>query len=310
MTCVAGYCTASRACVGERSDAQTGETSDGTSDLVSDAALDGASDLVSDDAFDGPSDLVGDVPVVSFVPTDLDSLVLWLDPADIRTVPFQWRDRSSAHNNAVPGAAPFDLEAPWPGLPPALRFASSDQYLVLPSGMSDFTAGLSLFVVAEPNVRLSENMSSAMRFIDFAATAGSQNDSIIFCRYEVDGSALLYQVYVGSDPKQKKSAPEAVGNFSRQLFEVVATGGDAGTASTMRYFKNGSGLATGPAQVPRVLTRTSNLIGRSNFRDDGGADPDPTYRGLLGEIILYNRALSDDERRSVEAYLLTRWRLP
>ena len=238
-------------------------------------------------------------------------LVLWLDPEDgvTTTSGFAWQDRSNQHNNArAPAGAEPMLEQPSTDLPRAVWFSGIGQYLKLPSGMSDFTGGLSLFVVAEPWARLSVEETDAARFIDFAAAETSQNDSILFCRYDAEASSLLYQVYVGANAVAPERAADAVANYSRQLFEVVAGGGKPADATTTRYFKNGGALSTGKAQVPYVLNRTSNLIGRSNFRipPDAGIHPDPHYRGFLAEIILYNRALSDDERRAVEAYLLTR----
>jgi hypothetical protein len=289
MSCVAGTCTLSRTCDAGPSDTQTVETSD------------------------APADQETDSSVASLLPSALDGLVLWLDSADTvtSTSGFVWPDRSSLHNDAIaPSGAEPTLEEPWAGLPHAVRFSGIGQYLVLPSGMSDFTRGLSVFVVAEPWARAFVNDTDAARFIDFAATARQENDSILFCRYGSEGSELLYQVYIGDKVKSHVPARDAIGNYTRHLFEVVAPGGLPQEDIVTRYFKDGASLSPGESQVPLVVDRTSNLIGRSNYPRMSGQNPDPDYRGFLAEIVLYNRALSDDERRAVEAYLLARWRLP
>ena len=42
-----------------------------------------------------------------------------------------------------------------------------------------------------------------------------------------------------------------------------------------------------------------------------GTTPDNTYfQGGLGEVIVYNTALSDADRQSIEAYLQSRWQTP
>ena len=247
----------------------------------------------------------------------LAGLVLWLDPANgVTTSPtFVWPDRSAARNDAV--ALPANSPTVRPAtadLPPRIELSGLDQFLSLPPGMEDFTQGLTLFVVAEPKPPLPATASDAARFIDFATSYGLLDDAILLAR--IGGSAahnLLYQAYMASRYPPSYPALSVVADDSLQLLEVAAMGGNAGTLVPFRYFKNGIEVGSGgTSYVPRVVTRGSVLIGRSNYLDSftpPGQVTNADYHGMLGDIVLYNRLLSDDERRAVEGYLLDRWHL-
>jgi hypothetical protein len=67
----------------------------------------------------------------------------------------------------------------------------------------------------------------------------------------------------------------------------------------MRF--NGGGTTTAMFDLPRLVTRRSNLVGRSQYADCGSA------RGGMAEMLIYRRALDDTERDRVEAQLQSRW---
>jgi hypothetical protein len=54
-------------------------------------------------------------------------------------------------------------------------------------------------------------------------------------------------------------------------------------------------------ELPKLATRTANVIGRSLYVNCG------SLHGALAEVLVYQRALDDTERARVETELQTRW---
>jgi len=252
-------------------------------------------------------------------PSAADGLVLWLDPASgVTTGPssFAWRDRSGMGNDAIapPGAGLPQLVQAWPDTPPAVQLSGDNQCLRLPQGMSDFTLGMSAFIVVEPQAPLAASRDGAVdgtRFFDFASPPGApwdEND-ILIQRDGIQGNELAYITCDSGSCYGAGQATDIVHSYERQLLEVQAPGGAPGANNIFLLFKNGVTAGYGYGKVPPIVTRESVLIGRSNLLTNGQPDP-PDLRGYLGEIVLYNRLLREDERRGVERYLLDRWKLP
>ena len=166
----------------------------------------------------------------ALLPSAADGLVLWLDAESGVTsadASFEWRDRSGMHNDAV---APFGSGVPrlvqaWPDLPAAVALSGDNQFLMLPPGMRDFTAGLSAFVVVETQPPIVASEYSTTRFIDFANQPG-EKDGVVIERAGIEGSALEY-VTCNEDGAcyHPGVAADAVHSYTRQLLEVHATGG-------------------------------------------------------------------------------------
>jgi hypothetical protein len=73
-------------------------------------------------------------------------------------------------------------------------------------------------------------------------------------------------------------------------------------ASGKQYYQNGTSLATS-ADVASLLDYQGSAIGRMV---DGSSY---YYQGYIGEIIIFNRALSAEKRGDVESYLSDKWRI-
>jgi hypothetical protein len=327
---VQGYCTGGKVCTIAGSDGSVDDSREGPGEvgeerpdadaMPSDAAdaadaFDASDDGDAADAADGPDDgpvsdaVDGGGGQPPFSPSGVPGLILWLDPArDMTVAPtFRWADQSGAGNDATATAAMIPtVRQAAAGLPPMLDFSGDNQYLSLPAGMRDFTGGVSFFIVAAPSAPVVTTDVNAMRFLDFSTSYGVEYEAILFARFGIDGSQLLYQVYTLQYAPPAYTAPDVVGEYSRQLFEVVEQGGTPATMVSFRYFKNGTDVGGGMTNVPAVVDRASALIGRSNLHDLYG---DPDYRGLMGEMLLYDRALTDDERQAVESWLLDRWQI-
>ncbi|HEV3026383.1 MAG TPA: hypothetical protein VG457_02365, partial [Planctomycetota bacterium] len=65
-------------------------------------------------------------------------------------------------------------------------------------------------------------------------------------------------------------------------------------SGSVSVYKRGVAVATGKLSLPGKMVRNRNRVGTG-------------LKGRLAEILLYNRSLSDLERRGVEAYLKDRY---
>jgi hypothetical protein len=274
-----------------------------------DASADSAptADASSDSTTIDASDAATDASDAATLPTGpAQSLVLWLR-ADKGVTESSggvsaWADQSGNSANATQaeaGAQPtYTTDA---GLP-TVTFNGSSSYLSLPAGFSDFTAGLSTFVVARLQTVTTNHAS---RFLDLAPTYGSLTDSILLVRWNAAGDALFYQAYQGSTPGAAVIANNAITSGTMQLYEFIVGGGDAGGTAPVTLYTNGSQVATGSANVPSVVTRSSNFVGLSNL----GGVQDTYLGGDIAEVVAYKTELSAGDRAQVESYLMTKWGL-
>jgi len=227
---------------------------------------------------DGAGDETGQPPVA-------DGLLLWLR-ADVGVTESNgavsnWADQSGNHLDA---RQPDETQQPtWAAVGlsgrPAVMF-NADDVLSLPSGFADFSRGISLFAVTsiadvEPCVGL-VHLSN-----------GPEIDDIELGRYEGRGAyEVLEGVLSGADFPLGRP----------QLISVVH---DGERNASMRF--NGGGPASTMFDLPRMVTRRSNLVGRSQYANCG------SVHGGLAEMLIYRRALDDAERARVEAQLQNRW---
>ena len=264
------------------------------------------------DASDGRStDARVDAPPdgsASGLPTDLDGLVLWLDPSlAVASPSFVWYDRgpSQTYAAAPPGHDPFILP-PAARIPPLVQFAGGGQYLALPPGFEDFSQGLTAFVVARAHAPVIPDNYNALRFFDFATAAGGEVGGILFSRFGTSAEQLLYQVF----DLDTMSSPGLVPGYyadgvvvdDLDVYEVAAAGGTPDQFVDFSYYRNGLLLGNGQALVPNIVERDSNFIAHSN-------NYGPDYIGSMGDIIIFNRQLLDAERKEIELFLMNRWAL-
>jgi hypothetical protein len=194
-----------------------------------------------------------------------------------------WQDQSG---NGLHATAPSVAARPTlvPGLRPALRFDGAGDHLTFPPGFADFRAGLSVFVVG----RLGAGQTQA-RLVEFGT--GNNCDYIALSRWTAP-TTLSFWAYANTVTRGKIHAANAVAPGELQTLSAVMLPGGRSTV-----YRGGQPVDAGPTSQPAVLPRTSNFIGKTII---GG---EPTLRGELSEILIYNRALADAERAYVEAYL-------
>lgn len=224
------------------------------------------------------------------------SMVLWLksDNFEGATPPSPiplWPDVSGANNDATQstgGSQPTLVTNAINGLA-AVNFSGSNQWLQLPTGMSDFSQGMTVFMITKPTAN---PVTANARFFDFGAGATSNN--IIFS--QPANTSSQFWVYNGSTASSL-TASSSVTNNQYQLLEANHTGREA-----VAIFNNTAQKGIGNLSNINNVSRTGNFIAKANAGS-------PYFQGLIAEMIVYNRSLSIDERRNVEGYLISRYAL-
>ncbi|MDG4553136.1 MAG: hypothetical protein P9E24_02645, partial [Candidatus Competibacter sp.] len=207
-----------------------------------------------------------------------------------------WRDASGQGRDAVTasGRAPTLVTGALGG-DAVLRFDGIDDYLGLPAGFSDFTNGLTLFVVARP-----AGVQAGAKLVLLGNGAGQANVAL---GRNGGGAGLQYFTTSGGGDYGWFGTGAALANNDAALYTVVQGGGTANATVTATVSKNGVAVGSGSVYVPPVATRATNYLGRSYWAGDG------YFQGDLAEIILYNRALSAAEQSAVRAYLTEKYGL-
>jgi len=178
---------------------------------------------------------------------------------------------------------------------PALRFDGERSYLSLPAGFNNFTDGLTAFVVARP-------AGSRARGALLLLAAGKQGE---------DSAANRICIHPDHHGRRDR-LHYTVKAGKRMVGSVVLRGGMLADrpqslavlhrpSGEVALFRNGIEAAGGSAGLPTNVLRTHNLIGR---------DRDRHFAGDVYEILLYNRALSENERLGVESYLFEKYFAP
>lgn len=202
-----------------------------------------------------------------------------------------WDDQTSNHADATQStstAKPLFVAAQLNGLP-ILRFDGNSDFLNLPNGFADFTAGLTAFIVAKPT-----SNASGARFFEFS-TSSSGNNRIIIARNS-STNTLAYRTNSGGSPNFADALPVNEAHF----WTLRHAAGAAGASTTAEVWKSGDSLGTGNAPIPPNITRTLNRIAVAS----NGSNK---FKGDLAEFILFPRALSTTERQDVENYLQSKW---
>jgi len=244
-------------------------------------------------------------------PDDISNLVVWLDAAQgVREGrDFRWEDRSGAGNhatNVVTLYPTLGADAARGNLP-YVHFGGLGEHLSLPSGFADFRRGLSLFLVVRLDVSPGTDRNAP--FIDLSPAAGSVVDSIVFSRSGDGDDGLAFLPRKGSVFFPATPINSTVETGVWTLLSLVASGGEPGMVAGYSIYQGGTAVASdAPCYVPKVIERTSNYIGRSNRFIPGGP-ADAYFHGDLATLILFDRALPEEERRAVEMYLVGKWKL-
>lgn len=159
----------------------------------------------------------------------------------------------------------------------ALSFDGTNDYVQLPADFDDFSPGITISVWARPAAA-----TSWARFVDLGN--GDNNDNIYLSRNGTTAN-LTYSHYRGTTSAGAVTAENALNLNEWQMYAAVMD-----QTGNVTLYRNGVPVQTGTiAQMPNILTRSSNFIGKSNWADDA------LYNGLLDDIQIWNYPLTADQ---------------
>jgi hypothetical protein len=173
---------------------------------------------------------------------------------------------------------------------PAATFTpgSNGQFLSVPSAVSNFSSGLTAFVVARPST-----LASGAQL--FSLGSGSLSSSVGLS--ENSSFQPTFSVYNSGGTATTLTGTSAFPTNQFQLYEII----QSGTTATM--YVNGSQIAQNTAMntLP-TSSSTSSFIGKSTA---GGS----YFTGQIAEVILYSTALTLPQKSYVESYLIQKYQL-
>jgi hypothetical protein len=218
-------------------------------------------------------------------------LRLWLDAASLTsTGPLAtWPNR--AENGESDATQPELAQRPVLATVDARPGVTFDgtQWMTFAEGFENFSAGLTLFVVA--------------RFDDpgfckeiLQVSNGVEIDDISFQTHMVVNApgALLFEV---EDPILF-TGPGIIGGPNPALATVIVTPPDS-TAILVDTIA--AATKTDPLLVPETVARTQNFLGSGLYLN---CDP---FKGVMHELLFYDRGLTPADVALVNAYLQQKW---
>jgi len=230
----------------------------------------------------------GGAVVVEPPPVPVDGLELWFSADQGVTqsagVVSTWKDLSGKHRDALQTGVNVrpKLVADALAGKSAIVFDGSDDYLKLPALDIDFTSGLSIFVVAQqPSVSTCEGY--------FEASNDAEIDDLHFGFWQ---GSLLFEV---NDNWVNDTNYPALLN-APQVAVVIQ---DAQAFAHVR--SNSNDVGSGHVNLPPQVSRAQAFLGKSLYIDC------TTFKGAIGEVLVYSRPVSDAELLQIEGYLQSKW---
>src|SRR5688572_7662780 len=187
-----------------------------------------------------------------------------------------------------------------------LKFDGKDDFLSV-AGPPEATAALTIFVIAAPR-------TNAGAFSAFLGTArAGQNDYTSGLNFDFGPQptkelSVLNVESAGATgfrdlltPGFFNATERPFGDF--HVFTVRTRVGKVGTETFLDGFKGGE-----RERADSTIALDNFVIGARVFSNDGSQPPyaQGFFDGAIAEVLVYNRALSDEERRAVEQALMAK----
>ena len=258
-------------------------------------------------------ELDGDLSV-SYVktPRQLSGCILWLDASDSSTLATEgagyvryWSDKSTSGVVATGGGLtlanePLLTSNALNGLS-SIYFDGND-YFEIPNNAALQTQNEKTIFVVYKYTKVSNNNYGVL----IQRGSGDSNEEI---RLAVINSAdwIYFDIGAGGGPYIQPTGQTAnIRDYAANI--VTATATRSGGSSTLKLYSNGKdmgGSTIGPTLTPSVGSFVTS-IGK---QIDAGANYN-FFTGFISEVIVYNRCLSDTERKQIEQYLGAKWAIP
>jgi hypothetical protein len=244
-----------------------------------------------------------------FNPLDIDGLQVWMDAADSTTITgsspvTQWNDKSGNGYNFTASAGPAVASASQNGLNTLTFTAASSQFLSN-TATTNFMEFYSLSVFAA--FKYSDTTSGG--YIFAKSLYGSANGRILLGRDAGTPATLNAGIVTTANAYSTYSDVYTANTW--RIYGFVADR----SAGTVKAYQNGSNNASASFTVDTSTNLTTTFpmaIGAYNNSSGTLASPqaDLYLNGSLGELLVYNSALSFQQRQQVEGYLSQKWNIP
>ncbi len=220
-----------------------------------------------------------------------------------------WQDQSGHKNHATQSMASRAPKrvTPVAGRLPWLEFDGVDDELDLPAGFASFDAGLSLFAAVQETV-----VSSCPAVIQLSNAPDVDDIDLDFDSVRTNQGGIAPQVVVGPGTSASDTGRTIHFEAGSQFLSAPGDSFQPGALVTLSVVQAPSGtvelhldgvyVARGQVALPKSIQRMNNFIGRSLYNGC------KAFHGRIGEIMLYDRAVSEGERMGIEQYLIKRWK--
>ena len=248
------------------------------------------------------------VTPTAFTPSSISGLQLWLDASASETLfdgttggspvaadgaVARWEDRSGNarhYTQATAGNRPARRLAAQGGRD-AIGFDGSNDSLLRSSSLFSNITALSWFVVAK-----NADTTNGTKMLLSERVAGNDGGFRI--------AALPSQIYYSRNSSSSSEAVVVIENVRWPSSAVVLSMVTSASSGVAR--RNGVSAGTDSRTLASVAYQSQSVIG-TNLQDDGGLTSAFHWNGLICEIIVYNSAISDNNRAACESYLINKW---
>lgn len=202
----------------------------------------------------------------------------------------QWNDLSGAApaNNATQatGSKQATLVSPAINGYPSASFNGSSRNYVLANQLTDLTAGFSIFAVLKP-------VGTATKTLFATSNAGPSN----LVSLETVNTQVRLNAYNATTASNVITPASSITVGKFQLVDAVHNGAASASISV-----NGESKISGTVQNLVNTARAQNILGANNTIT--------TYwNGELAEMLCYSRAVTETERKNIQAFLSNRYQL-
>ena len=257
--------------------------------------------------------LDGDLSV-SFVktPKQLSGCILWLDAADASTLTTEgagyvryWSDKSNSGVVATGGGLtlanePLLISNSLNNLP-SIYFDGAD-YFEIPNNAALQTQNEKTIFVVYKYTKVSNTNYGVL----IQRGSGDANEEV---RLVVVNSAdwIYFDIGAGAGPYIQPTGQTAnIRDYAANIITATAT--RSAGSSTLKLYSNGKDM--GGSTLSPTLTPSVGSFVTSIGKQIEGASNVNFFTGFISEVIVYNRCLSDTERKQIEQYLGSKWAIP
>ncbi|MEI6674564.1 MAG: autotransporter-associated beta strand repeat-containing protein [Verrucomicrobiota bacterium] len=236
------------------------------------------------------------LPSISVARPVATNLGLWLDATNLALVNgasvSTWKDLSSNNRNATAGTAPTYVTSNTAfNHLPTVHFNGSGQYLNVDL---TFLANTSYTIFA---VTAQNSSNAPAYFLGNSTNGQGPSNTILQCGWRGPTSLQLGQY--GND--LSGTVPGYTGA------EVASLYGGKFDPSTGHYLYSNDTQLNSNASTTALSSSNSGTVGKVQLKT--GAGTQYYFNGDIAEILVYNTALTDAQRQSVDSYLNTKWGL-